>query len=75
MPEVGVDRSGLQFDGTGGIPGFWDGYREGMSEKDLERECRMSKKVDWMMNDRYGLLEMLLDHRSILRLSILFFVY
>lgn len=45
MPEVGVDRSGLPVR-SGGIPGFWDGYREGMSGKDLERECRMSKKVD-----------------------------
>jgi len=48
-----------------GIPGFWDDYSEKMSKKDLERECRMSKKVDWMINVRYSLLE-ILDHPSMI---------
>lgn len=59
MPEVGADRSRLLFGRSGGIPGFWDGYREKTSKKDLERECRVSKKVDWMINARHSLLEIL----------------
>lgn len=64
IPKVGVDQSGLLFGRFGGIPGFWDGYCE-MSKKDLERECRVSKKVDWMMNDNYDILEMHFDHTQI----------
>lgn len=45
-------RSGSPFDRFGGIPGFWDGYCK-VFKKDLERECRMSKKVDWKMNVNY----------------------